>query len=90
MRFPAAFGRLRVETLSERPPLPDNWRQPPSGGCVLKRHLYGRINRIGQPAAFGRLRVETPEALAAEPLPLPAAFGRLRVDTSYTNFRCLT
>ena len=33
--------------------------QPPSGGCVLKRHKIGREMPTVLPAAFGRLCVET-------------------------------
>ena len=81
---PAAFGRLCVETAkslcSSRV-----MRQPPSGGCVLKRSCRIGSRRSSSPAAFGRLCVETLIIWSAEKsLPLPAAFGRLCVETLLT------
>ena len=58
---PAAFGRLCVETL-ELIPHPDTVRQPPSGGCVLKRAVASVGLCPQEPAAFGRLCVETTPA----------------------------
>ena len=57
--------------------------QPPSGGCVLKRHLVQRpLIDIG-PAAFGRLCVETTASLLLiAAYGGPAAFGRLCVETT--------
>ena len=57
-KFPAAFGRLCVETVSVEV-LRVAVAQPPSGGCVLKpADVNGKATRI-RPAAFGRLCVET-------------------------------
>ncbi len=56
---PAAFGRLCVETDGRKAALPSPTRQPPSGGCVLKRHHGHTVILMTQPAAFGRLCVET-------------------------------
>ena len=50
--FAAAFGRLCVETLHNLD-WHDFLEQPPSGGCVLKRHVYGLIFSIGQPPSGG-------------------------------------
>ena len=59
--------------------------QPPSGGCVLKRHspIYGRVSL--QPAAFGRLCVETKHRHALYQRAQPAAFGRLCVETFWVR-----
>ena len=79
---PAAFGRLRVETVKNRSPIRFD-RQPPSGGCVLKLHIAATNRITARPAAFGRLRVET-LAFAKEIIKMrPAAFGRLRVETVF-------
>ena len=56
--FPAAFGRLCVETIINCFMRVIRF-QPPSGGCVLKQ-LQGHIVGVKKfPAAFGRLCVET-------------------------------
>ena len=51
--FPAAFGRLCVETADSVFLVPFG-RQPPSGGCVLKR-IYYDIQAVGisQPPSGG-------------------------------------
>ena len=80
-RFPAAFGRLCVETRS-RQPRPHGRHQPPSGGCVLKRgDGAGRGQSANQPPSGGC--VLKPEKASAESavVPLSAAFGRLCVET---------
>ena len=77
---PAAFGRLCVETPCRIGALIPFF-QPPSGGCVLKRLMFGRSSSAMGPAAFGRLCVETlfiDNSVAACD---PAAFGRLCVET---------
>ena len=56
---PAAFRRLCVETDHESEPLKGRVSQPPSGGCVLKRHVAGGGVKNTPPAAFRRLCVET-------------------------------
>ena len=63
LTYPAAFGRLCVETrtLSDRL---GGKPQPPSGGCVLKLFLAVLMDFFKRPAAFGRLCVET-ESLGA-------------------------
>ena len=81
LRFPAAFGRLCVETIKTR----KNARQPiqpPSGGCVLKRYNSYTLILISHPAAFGRLCVETQSRNSPRRLARPAAFGRLCVETA--------
>ena len=55
----AAFGRLCVETLRRNAGLDDDFKQPPSGGCVLKHKGEYRISRFIDAATFGRLCVET-------------------------------
>ena len=55
---PAAFGRLCVETRLNWSRLWE-YRQPPSGGCVLKPSCSFRPTAFNTPAAFGRLCVET-------------------------------
>ena len=80
VKYPAAFGRLRVETAH---PCPLNYllSQPPSGGCVLKPVLHGAVDiPTAQPPSGG--------CVLKPLLPLdgirtsdPAAFGRLRVET---------
>ena len=57
--------------------------QPPSGGCVLKRHY--RLKRLLAiyPAAFGRLCVETFIFIFIRWIIIPAAFGRLCVETRF-------
>ena len=58
--YPAAFGRLCVETGGQNVPDSEVENQPPSGGCVLKQHEeYRAIFPKVEPAAFGRLCVET-------------------------------
>ena len=58
------------------------YRQPPSGGCVLKLLNTGEVRIALHPAAFGRLRVETSDFKAFDACRfVPAAFGRLRVET---------
>ena len=79
--FPAAFGRLCVET-AYLSTIQARLNQPPSGGCVLKHHqLHQDFYRL-DPAAFGRLCVETVRC-RGQPAGLsrPAAFGRLCVET---------
>ena len=77
---PAAFGRLRVETIG---------RLAANRGCAPA--AFGRLrvetpelrgNDSGKrPAAFGRLRVETLNLSSSNQHRDPAAFGRLRVET---------
>ena len=58
---PAAFRRLCVETTRIHNHV-RLYRQPPSGGCVLK-HFGGQNNTmLIEPAAFRRLCVETPSS----------------------------
>ena len=56
-------------------------RQPPSGGCVLKRIIYNAVAVTNfQPPSGGcvlKLGSQTPEPLRGR----PAAFGRLCVET---------
>ena len=62
VRYPAAFGRLCVETITTTIiPRPD-LNQPPSGGCVLKPSIGAVVIGVAAPAAFGRLCVETRNA----------------------------
>ena len=56
--YPAAFGRLCVET-SQIPNSTNTANQPPSGGCVLKHQIQQLDVSPLRPAAFGRLCVET-------------------------------
>ena len=78
-RVSAAFGRLCVETcrLCWRSTI---WRQPPSGGCVLKPHRHEE-QYVLPSAAFGRLCVETCRKRSSKRFLFPAAFGRLCVET---------
>ena len=57
--FPAAFGRLCVETWALNLRLSKPSIQPPSGGCVLKPTYGEPLDLFYRPAAFGRLCVET-------------------------------
>ena len=57
--FPAAFGRLCVETVHTFLTSTAYQGQPPSGGCVLKLKGVSNAEYIDFPAAFGRLCVET-------------------------------
>ena len=59
-------------------------RQPPSGGCVLKR-LHSIFPLSDQPAAFGRLCVETFKPCSTAAFDRPAAFGRLCVETAISS-----
>ena len=63
------------------------FRQPPSGGCVLK--LIGREFNHGEmdAAAFGRLCVETLMIDGLITLDCAAAFGRLCVETLYRKLK---
>ena len=79
--YPAAFGRLCVETADRNCGFRQISCQPPSGGCVLKPSHKKQELQYQQPAAFGRLCVET-SITTTEPLfSGPAAFGRLCVET---------
>ena len=75
----AAFGRLCVETQKKNSGLLQHI-QPPSGGCVLKRHVARPVGR-NLAAAFGRLCVETHNRSSDWAICLSAAFGRLCVET---------
>ena len=55
--LPAAFRRLCVETKGPKQEM-QVFDQPPSGGCVLKRHNEDGLSDI-RAAAFRRLCVET-------------------------------
>ena len=79
---PAAFRRLCVETGFGRRPRKSR-RQPPSGGCVLKRGRQRQTaSAASAPAAFRRLCVET-IIMGIRFLGMPpAAFRRLCVETS--------
>ena len=79
--FPAAFGRLCVETPTVTGVML-GVIQPPSGGCVLKLLSKMRAVSVFLPAAFGRLCVETPLPPSSSQPAKPAAFGRLCVETS--------
>ena len=57
-------------------------KQPPSGGCVLKRILPHPMLFVMAAAAFGRLCVETGRSLLALMIMSAAAFGRLCVETA--------
>ena len=57
-------------------------RQPPSGGCVLKRYRLDGLQSVKLPAAFRRLCVETTVFCRYQAFPRPAAFRRLCVETS--------
>ena len=57
-------------------------RQPPSGGCVLKRFPEQFQILMSEPAAFGRLCVETALGIRGLTGRQPAAFGRLCVETT--------
>ena len=57
-------------------------RQPPSGGCVLKRKHPAPPQARGKAAAFGRLCVETSQPRKLDILSPAAAFGRLCVETA--------
>ena len=59
MTYPAAFGRLCVETERVAGGTQGESTQPPSGGCVLKLRRYNLCLLTVMPAAFGRLCVET-------------------------------
>ena len=59
--------------------------QPPSGGCVLKRHQLRYMDRSSDPAAFRRLCVETLTAVPIIGEGEPAAFRRLCVETECTE-----
>ncbi len=61
--YPAAFGRLCVETLSGGVESALAMYQPPSGGCVLKLQDAVQIAGVIAPAAFGRLCIEATFAL---------------------------
>ena len=51
---PAAFGRLRVETVGKSLRFARMLDQPPSGGCVLKRPLHiGTASLHDQPPSGG-------------------------------------
>ncbi len=65
-----------------------DFRQPPSGGCVLKHFELLLKNRLKAPAAFGRLCVETRICCVIAELLLPAAFGRLCVETRLVRQVC--
>ena len=55
----AAFGRLCVETLNSLVSELATSEQPPSGGCVLKHHVFDRnVHRLTA-ATFRWLCVET-------------------------------
>ena len=73
---------LKLQTANA---LPENKRQPPSGGCVLKQ-VIKKLNTTKRqaPAAFGRLCVETSAIRVRAKLAGPAAFGRLCVETKTT------
>ena len=83
MSFPAAFGRLCVETVPLALWHADCPAQPPSGGCVLKQSIVEKFQIDANPAAFGRLCVETIVKLSDRDHVRPAAFGRLCVETLY-------
>ena len=57
--YAATFGWLCVETHGYCRRAKDNDRQPPSGGCVLKRIKQIRFITFAQAATFGWLCVET-------------------------------
>ena len=59
----AAFGRLCVETKALLGIMLSQYRQPPSGGCVLKPPVVDRNQFSITAAAFGRLCVETSNRL---------------------------
>ena len=58
------------------------FRQPPSGGCVLKLHVPLNITSEKKAAAFGRLCVETAACELKNNNDVAAAFGRLCVETT--------
>ena len=55
----AAFGRLRVETLCEYPPLPFGYDSAAFGRLRVETACVCFAYRMVFSAAFGRLRVET-------------------------------
>ena len=57
------------------------YRQPPSGGCVLKHKWEMDYKGLLAAAAFGRLCVETTLAMVVYVEVYAAAFGRLCVET---------
>ena len=85
IRFPAAFGRLCVETPIRISSPAIAITQPPSGGCVLKPCLIFHSFFQVCPAAFGRLCVETSHHPRLRGNCFPAAFGRLCVETSLSS-----
>ena len=61
-------------------------KQPPSGGCVLKRPIKALSVSDGKAATFGWLCVETDVADLAQRGTAAATFGWLCVETS--QLRC--
>ena len=81
-RFPAAFGRLCVET-DGRLTVHFGTGQPPSGGCVLKQEAAKRRRCIGaQPPSGGCVLKRRSYPALPFSIMVPAAFGRLCVETS--------
>ena len=79
--FPAAFGRLCVETFRYASPSMRLRSQPPSGGCVLKLcgAMLGCIAWL-QPPSGGCVLKPRRQHRRHRPIQ-PAAFGRLCVET---------
>ncbi len=64
-------------------------KQPPSGGCVLKRPIKALSVSDGKAATFGWLCVETDVADLAQRGTAAATFGWLCVETEHRRcFNC--
>ena len=79
--YPAAFGRLCVETFTLKSWLVSSIPAAFGRLCVETRSCLDGLT-WSSPAAFGRLCVETFLYRLSLPTSFPAAFGRLCVETS--------